>query len=74
MSTTGSDVGQVKELKMMKVDETAVKEHIAKIVFGGGDVEPASAGQRCTTWTISFPVNPIHATVYSCSDATPFKT
>ncbi len=34
MSTTGSDVGQVKELKMMKVDETAVKEHIDKIVRG----------------------------------------
>ncbi len=34
MSTTGSAVGQVKELKMMKVDETAVKEHIDKIVRG----------------------------------------
>lgn len=34
MSTTGNAVGQVKELKMMKVDETAVKEHIDKIVRG----------------------------------------
>lgn len=32
MSTTGSAVGQVKELKMMNVDEDAVKAHIDKIV------------------------------------------
>lgn len=34
MSTTGSAVGQVKELKMMKVDEDAVREHLDKIVRG----------------------------------------
>lgn len=34
MSITGNAVGQVKELKMMKVDESAVKEHIDKIVRG----------------------------------------